>query len=166
MSESHAIRCYDYVNAPYERVRDALRADALGLLERATTSASTRAEKVGADLRVHVGAIEVGTRATITLHDMTEDASAPGIHGPRTRLMIEWRAAKAPGLFPVMKAQLSVYPLSAEETQLDFLGDYLPPGSVVGAAVDALVGRRVAEATVHQFVGDVAARLREVLANK
>jgi len=166
MSESHAIRCYDYVNAPYESVRDALRADAVGVLERATTAASTRAEKVGAGLRVHVGSLEVGTDVKITLHDMTEEASAPGIHGPRTRLMIEWRSAKAPGLFPVMKAQLSVYPLSAEETQLDFLGDYLPPGSVVGAAVDALIGHRVAEATVHHFVQDVSARLREVLAKK
>jgi hypothetical protein len=166
MSESHAIRCYDYVNAPYERVRDALRADAVGLLERATTSASTRAEKVGAGLRVHIAGFEVGTQATITVDDITEDASAPGIHGPRTRVMLEWRAAKAPALFPVMQAQLSIYPLSADETQVDFLGDYQPPGSLLGAGIDALVGRRVAEATVHQFVQDVAGRLREVLAKK
>ena len=166
MSESHAIRCYEYVNAPYERVRDALRADTLGLFQHATTAATARAEKVVAGLRVHVGSLEGGTDVTITVRDIVEDASAPGIHGPRTRLMLEWKAAKAASLFPVMKAQLAVYPLSAEETQLDFLGDYLPPGSVVGAAVDAIVGRRIAEATVHQFVKDVSARLRELLAKR
>lgn len=166
MSETHAIRCYEYVTAPYERVRDALRADTLGLFQQATTAATERAEKVVAGLRVHIGSLEVGTDVTITVRDIVEDASAPGIHGPRTRLMLEWKAAKAASLFPVMKAQLAVYPLSADETQLDFLGDYLPPGSVVGAAVDAIVGRRIAEATVHQFVKDVSARLRELLAKR
>jgi hypothetical protein len=29
MSKGREIRCYDYVNHPYERVRDALRQDAL-----------------------------------------------------------------------------------------------------------------------------------------
>lgn len=163
MSESNAIRCYEYVTAPYERVRDALRADALGLFQRATTAAAARTEKVVAGLRVHVGSLEVGTDAAISLLDVIEEASAPGMHGPRTRLLIEWRAAKVPGLFPVMKAQLSVYPLSAEETQLDFMGDYVPPGGVVGGVIDAIVGRRIAEAMVHQFVEDVSSRLREEL---
>jgi hypothetical protein len=166
MSETHAIRCYEYVTAPYERVRDALRADPSGLFQKATKVAAARAEKVVAGLRVHVGSLEVGTDVTITVRDLVEDASAPGIHGPRTRLMLEWQAAKAASLFPVMKAQLSVYALSAEETQLDFLGDYEPPGSVIGAAVDAIVGRRIAEATVHQLVKDLAERLREVTSKR
>ncbi|HSO38915.1 MAG TPA: hypothetical protein VLT33_40580 [Labilithrix sp.] len=164
MSESNAIRCYEYVTAPYERVRDTLRADALGVFQRATTAAKARTEKVVASLRVNVGSLEVGTDATIALLDIIEEASAPGMHGPRTRLLIEWRATKVAGLFPVMKAQLSVYPLSAEETQLDFAGDYVPPGGIVGGVVDAIIGRRIAEAMVHQFVEDVAARLRQELA--
>jgi hypothetical protein len=166
MSEPHAIRCYEYVTAPYERVRDALRADALGIFERATTAAKTRTDEVVSGLRVQVGAVEIGTDVTITVNDIVEDASTPGIHGPRTRVMLEWRATRAPGLFPIMKAQLSAYALSPGETQLDFVGDYQPPGSIVGAAVDAIVGRRVAEASVHHFVQDVAMRLRELLAKR
>lgn len=161
MSES--IRCYEYVTAPYERVRDILRADALGLFQRATTAATARTQKVVASLRVHVGSLEVGTDAAIVVHGVTEDASAPGAHGPRTRLSLEWSATKAPGLFPVMKAQLAIYPLSAEETQLDFVGDYVPPGGVLGSAVDSIIGRRIAEAMVHEFVDNVADRLRKEL---
>jgi hypothetical protein len=60
-----------------------------------------------------------------------------------------------------MDSVLTIYPLTATETQLDFLGRYDPPLGVVGDAMDALVGRRIAEASVHRFIGDVARYLRE-----
>jgi hypothetical protein len=161
MSESQVIRCYEYVTAPYERVRDKLRADPLGVFQRATTAATKRLEAVAANLRVNLGAVEIGTDVVVTTPEIIEDTAAPGMHGPRTRLRFEWRAAKAPGLFPLMKAQLSVYPLSGDETQIDFVGHYEPPLGLVGEAVNAIVGRRVAEASVHRFVDDVAMRLRQ-----
>ena len=67
-------------------------------------------------------------------------------------------------LFPLMTAVLAVYPLTATETQLDFSGQYDPPLGAVGDAVDALIGHRIAEASVHRFVTDVARYLREHLA--
>jgi hypothetical protein len=161
MSEAHTIRCYEYVNAPYERVREKLRADPLGVFQRATTAAAKRLNSVVASLRVNVGSVEIGTDVTVSTPEITEETSAPGVHGPRTRLRFEWRASKAPGLFPVMKAQLSLYPLSGEETQIDFEGHYAPPLGAIGGAVDALVGRRVAEASIHRFVEDLAMRLRQ-----
>jgi hypothetical protein len=60
-----------------------------------------------------------------------------------------------------MDGVLTLYPLTATETQLDFLGRYEPPLGVVGDAVDALVGYRVAEASVHRFITDIARYLRE-----
>ena len=84
--------------------------------------------------------------------------------GPITRLQLEWQAAKMPGLFPVMKAELAIYPLTAGETQLDFAGLYEPPLGLAGKAMDALVGYRIAEVSVHRFVSDVAAYLRQALA--
>jgi hypothetical protein len=62
-----------------------------------------------------------------------------------------------------MKADLSIYPLTATETQLDFKGLYEPPLGLLGKAVNAMVGHRIAEVSVHRFVSDVAQYLRETL---
>jgi hypothetical protein len=62
-----------------------------------------------------------------------------------------------------MHAELSVYPLTATETQLDFSGDYEPPFGILGNAVNAIVGHRIAEASVHRFVTEVAEYLRSTL---
>jgi hypothetical protein len=163
MSETHVIRCYEYVTCPYEDVRDALRADPLGFFQRATTEATTRARGLVTTLRVKVGSLDVGADAVVVVRSVVEEPSAPGIHAPRTRLAIEWSAAQAAALFPSMTAELSIYPLSKDETQIDFSGRYAPPLGLFGEAVDALVGHRVAEASVHRFVEDLAARLREEL---
>ena len=69
-----------------------------------------------------------------------------------------------PGLFPLMKAELSIYPLTASETQLDFSGVYEPPLGAVGKALNAVAGYRIAEVSVHRFVNDVARFLRQTLA--
>jgi hypothetical protein len=68
-------------------------------------------------------------------------------------------------MFPLMKAELAVYPLTATETQLDFAGSYEPPLGWLGSAVDAVVGYKIAEASVHRFVAQVAAYLRTTLGN-
>jgi hypothetical protein len=62
-----------------------------------------------------------------------------------------------------MKANLSIYPITATETQLDFNGLYEPPLGPLGKAVNAIIGRRIAEASVHRFVSDVAGYLRKTL---
>ena len=82
---------------------------------------------------------------------------------PATRLQLEWEAARMPRLFPIMKADLSIYPLTATETQLDFKGVYEPPLGPLGEAVNAIVGHRIAEVSVHRFVSDVAGYLRKTL---
>ena len=164
MSDTHVIRCYEYITRPYEEVRDALRSDPLGFFQRATTEATTRARGLVTTLRVKVGTLDVGADAVVVVRTIVEEPSAPGIHAPRTRLAIEWQAAQAAALFPSMTAELSVYPLSKDETQIDFYGRYTPPLGLVGEALDAIVGHRVAEASVHRFVEDLAARLRQELA--
>ncbi len=163
MSEPHVIRCYEYVTHPYEEVRGVLCRDPLGFFQRATTEAATRAKGLVTSLRVRVGSVDLGTDAVVVVRSVVEEPNAPGIHVPRTRLAIEWRAAQASAFFPTMEAELSVYPLSKDETQIDFHGRYEPPGGLLGDAVDALVGHRIAEASVHRFVEDVAARLRQEL---
>jgi hypothetical protein len=156
------IRCFDYVNHPYDRVRKALSEDAPLVFQAATKAAAARAESVASELRVNIAGIEVGTDIAISVK-VREERARKIASPPVTRLQLEWQAAQSPRLFPLMKAHLSIYPLTATETQLDFDGLYEPPLGVLGNVLNTLVGHRLAEASVHRFVSEVAAYLRETL---
>jgi hypothetical protein len=153
MSESRELRCYDYVPAPYERVRNLLRSDAAGIFTRATATANDRARDLIATLRLNVGPVEVGVDVLVKVIGMTEEITAHG--DPRSRLDVTWQAVKSTGLFPTMEATLSVYPLSAHETQLDLHCRYRPPLGTLGTAIDVAVGHRVAEATLLRLLHDL-----------
>lgn len=155
---SREIRSFDYVNAPYESVRAALSKDALAIFRSATKAAAGRTHSVASALRVEIAGIEIAKEIEISVKEVTE-APASAV----TRLELDWKAARAPGLFPMMKAELAVYPLTATETQLDFSGRYEPPLGWLGTAVDAAIGHRIAEASVHRFVSEVAHYLRSAL---
>ncbi|HLJ16992.1 MAG TPA: hypothetical protein VKV15_21045 [Bryobacteraceae bacterium] len=162
MSQGREIRCYDYVNHPYAQVRDALREDALAVFQSATKAAASRARSIASELRVDIGGIGVEADIRISIKNIEEKVSEfPS--APVTRLQLEWEAATMPRLFPLMRAKISVYPLTATETQLDFWGLYEPPLGVLGRAVNAIIGRRIAEVSVHRFVSDVAGYLRQAL---
>jgi hypothetical protein len=162
VKNAREVRSYDYVNHPYERVRDALRRDALMVFQSATKTAVARAESVATELRVDFGGI--GIKADVKVHIKNVEEKVDTIPAPTTHLLLEWEAATMPGLFPVMQAELSIYPLTPTETQLDFLGHYEPPFGAIGKAINAVVGYRIAEASVHSFVTDVAGYLRQALA--
>ena len=161
MSTGREIRSYDYVNRPYERVRDALRQNALTVFQSATKAAASRAQSIAAELHVDLGGIGVKTDINISVKNIEEIVDATST--PTTRLLLEWEAATVPGLFPLMKGELSVYPLTSTETQLDFFGVYEPPFGPVGKTMNAIVGHRIAEVSVHRFVSDVAGYLRQGL---
>jgi hypothetical protein len=156
------LSCYEYVPIPFARVRDALVSDANGIFQRATAGAAARARDLVATLHAQVGALEVGADVVIEVVGRKEGVLPGG--EKTTELELRWRAARAPGLFPAMSATLSVYPLSSRETQLDLQGRYTPPFSVVGVALDAAVGHRIAQASVLRFVQDIAAQLAKELA--
>ena len=106
-----------------------------------------------------IAGIEVGTDIAITVTSVVTVEKT--VTSPEsTRIDLEWEAAKMPRLFPLMKAELKIYPLTPTETQLDLAGKYEPPLGIVGNALDAVVGHRIAEASVHRFISDVAAYLR------
>lgn len=161
MSSGREIRSYDYVNRPYEQVRDALKQNALTVFQSATKAAASRAESVAAELHVDLGAIGVKTDIHISVKEIQERSDPNST--PSTRLLLEWEAATMPRLFPLMKGELSVYPLTSTETQLDFFGVYEPPFGAMGKTMNAIVGHRIAEASVHRFVNDVAGYLRQTL---
>src|ERR1035441_4711165 len=143
MSKVREIRCYDYVNHPYEQVQEALTKDALAVFQSATKAAASRAQAVAAELRVDLGGIAVEADIHISLKNI-EEKGPEAMSGPITRLQLEWEAAKMPRLFPFMKAELAIYPLTSTETQLDFRGVYEPPLGALGRAVNAVAGHRIA----------------------
>jgi hypothetical protein len=162
MSKRRELRSYEYVNHPYTAVRDALTQNPQRIFQSATRAAATRADDLAAALKVRIAGIDVGADIDITAGTSREEpahARAP----IKTVLPVEWKAANRPGLFPSMKGQLEVYPLTATETQLDFSGEYDPPLGMVGEAVDAMVGHRIAEASVQRFVADIGVYLRGAL---
>lgn len=162
MSKAKTIRVYDYINHPYEAVREKLSAEALEVFRNATKVAALRAKSVASELHVNFAGIEVGTDIAIavkSVEDQPKSVSSP----PMTKIQLEWESANLPRLFPFMKAELSVYPLTATETQLDLSGNYEPPFGVVGNVIDSVLGHRIAEASVHQFIRDIAVYLRAEL---
>jgi hypothetical protein len=162
MRKGRKIRCYDYVNHPYEQVRDALSKDAPTVFESATKAAASRAQSIASELRIDMGGIRIETDIRVSVNNI-EVKDREVMSGPATRLQLEWEAARMPRLFPLMKADLSVYPITATETQLDFNGLYDPPLGPLGKVVNAMVGHRIAEVSVHRFVSDVAEYLRKTL---
>jgi hypothetical protein len=158
------LHCYEYVNRPFEHVRDALTRDAGGIFERATRAASGRADALVANLKVSIAGLEVGKNVVIEVLGI-EPAEPPG-HVSKEGLRVElaWRAETNAALFPSMRASLLVYALSPSETQLDLHGSYEPPGGILGGAADRAFGHRIAQATVHRFLDDVATQLGSELA--
>jgi hypothetical protein len=159
MSKGRHIRAFAYVNHPYDKVQAALHQHADEIFRSATRAASSRAHEVASGLHITIGGVEVGTEVVITVKSIEDDPNGP-LGAPATRLHLEWEAARSPRFFPLMKGELSAYALSGTETQLDFEGHYEPPMGVVGSAMDAVMGHRIAEASVHRFVSDIAAHLR------
>jgi len=76
-----------------------------------------------------------------------------------TVVPLTWKATTAPGLFPVLSADLEVAPLDANLTQLTLRGRYEPPLGAVGRRLDQLLMHRVAEASVRAFLGRLVATL-------
>lgn len=72
---------------------------------------------------------------------------------------ISWKAVDRDGLFPVFEGDLELTALSSQVCQLSVIGSYRPPLSVVGAVGDRMLGHRIAEAVVRNFVLATADRL-------
>lgn len=162
-NKGREIRCYDYVNHSYARVRDVLKQNALIVFQSATKTAASRAHTVAVELQIDFGGIGVKTDIKIAVKSI-EESVTDSISTPTTKLLLEWEAATIPRLFPLMNGKLLVYPLTSTETQLDFSGVYEPPFGTLGRSMNAIVGHRIAEVSVHRFISDVAGYLRRALA--
>jgi hypothetical protein len=163
MSTDREIRAFDYVNQPYERVRDVVRREALSIFHRATSAATDRREQMVASLSVDIAGVELRKNVVIRLGEFVEDKTGHSELSRIARLPVQWEAVDDASLFPSMKAELAIYPLTFTETQVELRGVYEPPMGLLGGAIDRVVGHRLAEASVHRFIGEVVEYLRREL---
>ena len=93
MATATKIRCFDYVNHPYDQVCDALATHANEIFHEATKSAETRAESVAAGLHVKIAGVEIGKEINIEVISLVD------VESNRKReltINLEWQAATAP----------------------------------------------------------------------
>jgi hypothetical protein len=160
MSQPRPLHCYEYIDRPYERVRELLHRDPSSLLQRATTSAAARTNALVANLHLQVAGIEIGVDVRVfvrRIRDQQATSKDPAV----TRLELSWEAVRLPALFPAMLAEVAARPLSVTETRLDVDGSYWPPLGPVGNAIDTAGGHHIAEATVHRFLIDLVEQMRQ-----
>ncbi len=101
------------------------------MFQSATKAAASRAQSIASELRIDIGGIGIEADIRVLVKNIeVKDRAARS--RPATRLQLEWEATRTPRLFPLMKADLSIYPLTATETQLDFKGVYEPPPRPAG----------------------------------
>jgi hypothetical protein len=155
MAQPRPLHCYDYVNRPYVTVREVLGRAPNDVLRRATTSAAARSSQVGATLHAAFAGVDVGIDIRVEVQSVRDEEGIAGLP-PLSRMTLAWKAARGAALFPVMSAELSFWPLTSSETQIELEGAYRTPLGPVGNAVDAALGHRLAEAAVHRFLREVA----------
>lgn len=64
---------------------------------------------------------------------------------------IRWEA-RGSGPYPVFKGTLSAEQATTKRCRLDLDGAYAPPGSIAGAAFDAVVGSHIAQAVAQRLL--------------
>ena len=159
MTEPRRLRYYGYVERPYDQVRALLHSGALELFQRATASAAERGQSLVAHLNVRLEGIEIGVEVRTLARRVREEEPVAGLP-PEICIELEWEAARAPALFPLMRAEVSAWPVTSRETQIEIVGDYQPPFRGAGKTLDAILLHRVAEASVHRFLEDILKQIR------
>lgn len=95
---------------------------------------------------------KLSRHATITLG--TSKVRSDGA----TLVPIHWKDALSNN-FPEFKGYIEIQPMSSNDSQIAIIGEYTPPMGAIGAAFDAIVGKRIAEVSVEQLLE----RLRSLL---
>jgi hypothetical protein len=146
------IRCFVNLPMPYQIAEEALMASPGEWLPGLARDADTEGERLLAQVGFG-GAVRIERRVEVSLGEP--------LHFPsRLVLPIKWKAASAEGLFPELEADLELGPIGPSRTQLSINARYRPPLGVIGRVVDRALLHRMGEATLKDFIENVAERIR------
>jgi hypothetical protein len=110
----------------------------------------------GIEGTAHVGTAGVSKLVQVQVAQLAESAGSAG-------LAIRWQAA-GPGssLFPVLDADVRLTSAGEQATLLALTGTYRPQLGSVGEALDRAILRKMAAATVRNFIGRLAAAIADI----
>lgn len=147
---NHAVFVYYFaqLHQPFEKAEERV-----NCLLRDLTGWADAAYRDGEELRARVGP---GGKHPIIAKTVTLDVGRPVRSPNQTTIPLSWRATGAPGLFPVMNADLIIARLGPDMAQLGFSGSYEAPGGTIGQAIDQALLHRIAESSVKTFVDRIA----------
>jgi hypothetical protein len=154
------VRWLDRVDRPYQKVQELLTQNANEVFHRATSTANSRMETEAADLHTKIGGREFRKDVMVKVQSCTDIESESD---PKIVIDLEWKATESQFMFPTMFAQLHVFPINTNLTQLDFRGEYEPPMGLFGKAIDKAMGQKIAEGCVRNFVEEVTDYLHKSL---
>lgn len=160
MQSKTKVRWLDRVDRPYQKVHELLTLNANEVFHRATLSANSRMESEAAGLHTKIGGHEFRKDVTVKVQSCTQIESESD---PKTVIDLQWTATESQFMFPTMLAQLYVFPVKVDLTQLDFRGEYEPPMGLVGKVIDKAMGQKIAEGCVRHFVEEVSDYLHKSL---
>jgi len=104
MSKGREIHCYDYVNHPYEQVRDALSKDARAVFQSATKAAASRAQSIASELRIDFGGIGIEADIRVSVKKI-EVRPRAAIWKPATRLQVRMGGREDATPFPACEGE-------------------------------------------------------------
>jgi hypothetical protein len=131
--------------------------DGLARLDDWLLGASQDAYQEG--MTVLTGCSPLGTAAGLRRLAEVRFRSLTGQHA-QAGVALRWEVAGDCGrLFPVLDADLVLTSAADDKTGLTLAGTYRLPLGILGAGTDQLIVRRVAEATIRNFLERVAAAI-------
>lgn len=114
------------------------------------------AYREGEQLRARVGPGVDGYAKTVNLTIGQPEIRSAGLVYP-----ISWTASGPTALFPRLNADLILTHLGHDTTQMSIVGTYQPPLGPVGYVVDRILLKKVAEATIQDWLDRVSEALIE-----
>jgi hypothetical protein len=149
--QTHAVFLHDSIeiNRPVSRVWSSLCTDGswlAPLAARATDSGETM-------LRVGPGRGALSSREVLIR--LGQCSYQQGV----SYIAIRWEASRLSRLFPILDGTLELSSKDETHSRLAIKASYRPPFESVGRLIDAALLHKVAEATVHSFLSQLAATL-------
>jgi hypothetical protein len=149
------IHCYAYVERPFDELWPLLATQPNNVLGDGRAVPRGRGTS---ELHVHLGGVEVARNVAMQFGELVWDDDRAG-------LSVHCRAARHPGMFPLLEASFELASLPSGRrhlTQVGLVGRYRPPLGVLGGIADRLGGSGIAVESIRRFVEDLARRLETV----